>query len=490
MQTLVGAAGDVFGAFNALPTGVQSAVGSVAGFGVAALGVVGVTSTVIGQLIKMRDSFTTLNAATGARSLTTLSKTLGVVGLAIGAAAVGYAAYNDRKEAAEQTTRDFTEALKSEAAGQKGATDAYIANLVVTDKNLKLYQQMGISVGNVARALKGEQIPALSALRSSMQGFGGTLNEFETQFGVTFEQSEQFWRSLGTQTTAVATSRGEYKEFTKAQAELAEQQDRAEYVASRLAAAHGNVATSTRDMADADDEAATARRELAEATDLAKESARKLVDAETDLYELRYGALQDQEAFVVLMGETAAVLDDSKASVDEQYKAVRELAVAYGGLNGEAEGTPGHITRQIENLTNFSNTLAPDSPLRKRLAEYIAELAGIQRDIQTNVNIRYGSSGNVTGGPAGAAPWPGGRDGNPRTPYPMAEGGVVMPRPGGTPAILGEAGRPEAVIPLDRAGNMLNGSGITVNIYPKALPTDRELIDLVNSVRRRNGNVI
>jgi hypothetical protein len=72
----------------------------------------------------------------------------------------------------------------------------------------------------------------------------------------------------------------------------------------------------------------------------------------------------------------------------------------------------------------------------------------------------------------------------------MAEGGVVMPRPGGTPAILGEAGRPEAVIPLDRAGNMLNGSAITVNIYPKALPTDRELIDLVNSVRRRNGNVI
>jgi hypothetical protein len=47
------------------------------------------------------------------------------------------------------------------------------------------------------------------------------------------------------------------------------------------------------------------------------------------------------------------------------------------------------------------------------------------------------------------------------------------------------------VIPLDRAGNMLSGSGaITVNIYPKALPTDRELIDLVNSVRRRNGNVI
>ena len=108
------------------------------------------------------------------------------------------------------------------------------------------------------------------------------------------------------------------------------------------------------------------------------------------------------------------------------------------------------------------------------------------------VPVTFTSTGMGSGQIGGMPPYPGGRDGNPRTPYPMAEGGIVMPRPGGTPAIIGEAGRPEAVIPLDRAGNMLNGMGapITVNIYPKALPTDRELIDLINSVRRRNGNVI
>ena len=152
-------------------------------------------------------------------------------------------------------------------------------------------------------------------------------------------------------------------------------------------------------------------------------------------------------------------------------------------------------------------------------ARYIATLDGVDTDVKTQlytmldegalnevlliidqlkkqqvkVPVTFTSTGMGSGQIGGMPPYPGGRDGNPRTPYPMADGGIVMPRPGGTPAIIGEAGRPEAVIPLDRAGNMLHGVGsgpITVNIYPKALPTDRELIDLVNSVRRRNGNVI
>lgn len=36
----------------------------------------------------------------------------------------------------------------------------------------------------------------------------------------------------------------------------------------------------------------------------------------------------------------------------------------------------------------------------------------------------------------------------------LADGGVVMPKPGGVPAIIGEAGRPEAVIPLDDPRSM------------------------------------
>jgi len=49
----------------------------------------------------------------------------------------------------------------------------------------------------------------------------------------------------------------------------------------------------------------------------------------------------------------------------------------------------------------------------------------------------------------------------------LAEGGIVMPRPGGTLATIGEGGRPEAVIPLDdpEAQETLEGlGGTTVNV--------------------------
>lgn len=74
---------------------------------------------------------------------------------------------------------------------------------------------------------------------------------------------------------------------------------------------------------------------------------------------------------------------------------------------------------------------------------------------------------------------------------PLAEGGVVMPRPGGTQATIGEAGSAEAVIPLDRFPNLLNGGGTSINItvnggllgdqssaYEFAKAVDRELLKL------------
>ena len=41
----------------------------------------------------------------------------------------------------------------------------------------------------------------------------------------------------------------------------------------------------------------------------------------------------------------------------------------------------------------------------------------------------------------------------------LAEGGVVMPSPGGTPAIIGEGGEPEMVLPLSKANAMGFGGG-------------------------------
>jgi hypothetical protein len=89
--TIVGAIGGVVGAFGTLPTGVKTGVGSLAGIAVVAGGVVGSFSLVAGQVIKMREAFTTLKPGATTAQLTNLGKAAGVAGAAGGIIALGIA---------------------------------------------------------------------------------------------------------------------------------------------------------------------------------------------------------------------------------------------------------------------------------------------------------------------------------------------------------------------------------------------------------------
>jgi phage-related protein len=75
----------------------------------------------------------------------------------------------------------------------------------------------------------------------------------------------------------------------------------------------------------------------------------------------------------------------------------------------------------------------------------------------------------------------------------LAEGGIVMPQPGGTLANIAEAGRPEAVIPLDRMGNMgtTNKFTITVNAGMGADGTEigRQIVDEIIRYEKSSGRV-
>ena len=76
----------------------------------------------------------------------------------------------------------------------------------------------------------------------------------------------------------------------------------------------------------------------------------------------------------------------------------------------------------------------------------------------------------------------------------LAEGGIVMPQPGGVLANLAEAGKPEAVIPLDRLGNMggnQNTYNINVNAGMGANGTEigRKIVDEILRYERSSGRV-
>jgi tape measure domain-containing protein len=76
--------------------------------------------------------------------------------------------------------------------------------------------------------------------------------------------------------------------------------------------------------------------------------------------------------------------------------------------------------------------------------------------------------------------------GVPDIPY-LAEGGIVRARRGGTLAVLGEGGRDEAVVPLDRAGMPAR---VVLEIRSSGSAVDDFLVRLLrNAVRVRGGNV-
>jgi hypothetical protein len=67
----------------------------------------------------------------------------------------------------------------------------------------------------------------------------------------------------------------------------------------------------------------------------------------------------------------------------------------------------------------------------------------------------------------------------------LADGGIVKASPGGTLALIGEGGKDEAVIPLDRMGSMGGGD---VNIYVQGADPNA-VVDALRTYMFRNGSV-
>jgi hypothetical protein len=71
----------------------------------------------------------------------------------------------------------------------------------------------------------------------------------------------------------------------------------------------------------------------------------------------------------------------------------------------------------------------------------------------------------------------------------LASGGIVMPRPGGTLAQIAEAGKAEAVIPLDRRGNLGGGNTYVININRASL-TGEEIVQAIRRFEVSRGRTV
>lgn len=73
----------------------------------------------------------------------------------------------------------------------------------------------------------------------------------------------------------------------------------------------------------------------------------------------------------------------------------------------------------------------------------------------------------------------------------LANGGVVMPSPGGSLVNVAEAGKPEAIIPLDKMGSFGGGSNINITVNAGAgangAAIGTEIVNAIKAYERSNG---
>jgi hypothetical protein len=149
----------------------------------------------------------------------------------------------------------------------------------------------------------------------------------------------------------------------------------------------------------------------------------------------------------------------------------------FGGiLDGMSKGIKGFVNGGITMFEGFANTVI------RGMNGLIGELNKISFNIPDWVPVIGGKSFGFN------VP----RLGEIRIPR-LAEGGIVLPQPGGVLANIAEAGQAEAVIPLDRLGEFGGGStyNITVNAGMGANGTTigQQIVEEILRYERRSGRV-
>lgn len=424
--------------FGELPAPLQTTVIALAGL-VAFSGPIGTVKDVVQSLV---------NAFKAASiSATTMSVALGAAGAAIGAAIIAYQVYNQRKKEAEQRTLDLRDALLLEAGAQNEALAALAENDDGAKRFLETMQALGLSTEEVAEYMREGTGPAADlaaayeAAYTSADGTYPILIALGESLGISTEESFEAAaaaRDLASELQRLREAEVERQQTQELITELSGQQTE---VTENLTVASDDLAATTEDVAKVQKDAADAERDRRDAIAELYDTMLGIIDAQRN-YER---AVDDVESAVA---DLDAVMQDNESTLEDIDDAARgaedaaiDMAKAFAESQGAALNSSTGIDLMIESLYAQALALAPESPLRARLLEYIAELQKIPTNIDTNIRLRV-TGQTVT------------RDGDiigVRGATPRAEGGFI-----GRPefALIGEAGD-EAVLPLTKPNRLV-----------------------------------
>jgi hypothetical protein len=196
------------GAFDDFNETTDGLAGKMLALGTVGLGAVSALSLVGGQAIKARDLLFKLDDVTNkyTLSLSKLGKSLVGAGALIGTAIVVYQAYADKKQQAEERTRDLADALKLEGEAQRDALSELAKNDDRTRTHINTLNLLGLTFDDVKSAIDG-QSASFTTIRKA-------LDDYQKRLGYT-GAAEKFAAAIGYQGELTVGQINAIKELTK-----------------------------------------------------------------------------------------------------------------------------------------------------------------------------------------------------------------------------------------------------------------------------------
>lgn len=476
LAKVMGGAISAFGDLNAISGGTAGTLLTVA---TAAVGIGGALSVVAGQALKMKDRFT--NAEGGLNSFGKAAKGLGV---AIGAAGLAWTLYELQQSHAADEARKMVDVMDKLTGATddvaKSVSERLIIAMTAFGKATPQEAVDKLTESNVTAAVKVRDLAAADA------DYAAKL----ASHGVT----------VAMLTTAIdnhAASQKRAKEAT----------DRASTATDALAQSTSNVIGPTAAES-------AALQAVADTADLA----RHRTDNLTAAWAAWKQGLADQQSIIDLENGFA----DLKTKQDAAWKAAQDgssdAAQKMRDLQAEqitVTGLVGDYAQKLGGVPPEVVTLIQAAIDNGSIDSAVAAMHAIELAAQAAHNAvlsavtadgeRHGANSTVvSSAPSGVDPY---------SPAAVAYYNALAAQNATKPHhatgtsyaedafIAGEDG-PElitghkgaTVTPANQTAKLLGGHGAAsstvVNIYPRVLPTDAELINLIGSIRRRNGGIL
>lgn len=396
MSAVVGAVGQAFDMFKALPPEVQKGVGSFLAFGTAGVAAVSGISTIVGTVLKAKSALASLN-----ESLMTASPALLAVGAAVAVAGAALYAYTKDKIEARKRTDEFVKALKDEKAGLEGAEDALIAHSLgdLVDKA----EAAGISTREMAQVIKGEAVPAFEGLKKVNEEYIANSNT-----GV--EAQDKYRKTVHDVVQAVEKLQKSHQSATEQIAKEEKANKQAKEAADALGLTEEQLALKTGETTQKQKDAEQAAKDLEKATkdrtQAVKDEQKALEDAlraEQAKIDAQLSAFNSEINLRSAHKDTEqAVKDLAKANKDnlgEALDTAAEKALAEASAfvrvqddmakaNGETLTAGERQDMIVSKLSEVARSLDPNSPLRARLEEYIGRLQTVPTKVSTLMELR------------------------------------------------------------------------------------------------------